>query len=284
MLKTSLKFIARITEKSKPLQEFVRKTHFKGKVVTVSEIDSKYLPQGDLVEEVNGIKYKFNLADDIQKYIYFNVYERREMNMILPLISEGSVCMDVGANVGFYALNFAKRIGSNGKVYAFEASPTVATRLKENCSLNSFGNRVKIQDWAVSSKEGEVSFSISAQSNSGWGHIGNDARFEKISVKTNTLDNFFKEERVEKVDFMKVDIEGAEDDLMEGAKAVLSEKRIRYIFMEFCKMEKGEVKNRVNRFAEFGYAPVHEEEKLRKMQEGVIEPRDIIQNFLFEAK
>lgn len=285
VIKAPFKLIAALAEHSIGFREFIRNVHFKGKVVAVSYIDSRFLPKEDIIEECNGLKYALNLQDDIQKFIYFNVYERRDLKRVLELVNPGGICLDVGANVGVYALNFAKRVGKNGKVYAFEASPSVAQRLRRNIVLNGYENIIEVEEWAVSNQKGKISFAVSPDENSGWGHMGEDERFsETVSVETDTLDHFFEERKIHSVDLMKVDIEGAEDKLIEGAHKVLSEKRIKYIYMEFCKMSSKEVTGRLNRLQNFGYFPEKDDESvLEKMQMDSRFSQNMIKNFLFSC-
>lgn len=286
VVKIPFKMIARLAERSNGFREFIRSMHFKGKVVAVCSIDPRFLPKDEIIEECGGIKYALDLQDDVQRCIYFNVYERRSMSRVLGLAREGGICLDVGANVGGYALNFAKRVGKTGKVYAFEASPKVAQKLRKNIALNSFESIIEVEEWAVADRKSKISFSVSPDANSGWGHIGEDERFaETITVEANTLDNFFDEKKIRSADLMKVDIEGAEDKLIEGARKVLSEKRIRYIYMEFCKMNSEEVKSRLERLKSFGYFPEKEDEKiLERMRRDDDFSRNQIQNFLFSCE
>ena len=283
--KIPFKMIAALAERSSAFREFIRKIHFKGKVVAVSDINSNFLPKEEIIEECNGLKYALNLQDDIQKFVYFNVYERRNLKRVLALVSEGGVCLDVGANVGVYALHFAKRVGKRGKVYAFEASPKVTQKLRKNIALNTLEKIIEVEEWAVADQKGVVSFAVSPDGNSGWGHIGEDERFgETISIPTNTLDNFFEERKIHSVDVMKVDIEGAEDKLIEGAQKILSEKRIRHIYMEFCKMSSEEVKCRMEKLESFGYFPEKDDESiLSRMKKDDYFSRNRVENFLFSC-
>jgi len=262
-------------------RDLIRNVHFKGKYTLICHVDIDS-PKGIIIEECNGIKYELNLRDDIQKLIYFNVYEKKYLDRVLKLIPQHGICIDVGANVGYYALNFAKN--SCKKVYAFEANPIVANKLRNNISLNYFEPIIEVSEYAVSDKISKVTFSLSPEENSGWGHIGEDERFEKIVVDTYTLDKFFEDKGLEEVDLMKVDVEGAEDMLIEGAQRVLSEQRIRHIFMEFCKMSSDAVKNRLNRLRQFGYIPDKEDEAvLERMKTDNHYSTKLVRNFLFHA-
>lgn len=168
---------------------------------------------------------------------------------------------------------------------AFEASPKVAQKLRKNIKLNALEKIIEVEEWAVADRKGKVSFAISPDENSGWGHIREDERFgETISVATNTLDNFFEERKIHSADVMKVDIEGAEDKLIEGAQKILAEKRIRYIYMEFCKMSSEAVKDRLERLQSFGYFPEKDDASiLSRMKKEDHFSRNRIENFLFSC-
>ncbi len=201
LLRLPFKVIARLCEWSPQCRNVLRSVHFKGKSVAVNFIDLACFAEQPLLAECDGIRYELDLQDEIQRMIYFNYYERQSLKKVLNLIASGSACLDVGANVGFYALNFARKVGGAGKVFAFEANPTVAEKLKRNIALNGFEQIVEVAEWAVSDKVGESVFSMTSDENSGWGHLGEDSRFEHTIVKTNTLDNFFEEKGLEQVDF-----------------------------------------------------------------------------------
>jgi len=280
LLKIPASILGYLINQFPKFRNFIRKIHFKGKYTLICYIDID--KTNTIVAECDGVKYELDLQDDIQKLIYFNVYEKANLNKVLGLIQPGAICLDVGANVGYFALHFAKNLCS--KVYAFEANPVVAEKLKRNISLNNFEHLIEVNQWAVADKVGEVTFSLSSDSNSGWGHIGEDTRFEKIVTKTDTLDNFFEEKGLEKVDLMKVDIEGAEDMLIEGAKRILSEQRIKHIHMEFCKMTSESVKNRLCRLQDFGYFPDKQDRRiLERMKVNNNYSVRTVRNFTFHA-
>jgi FkbM family methyltransferase len=194
--------------------------------------------------------------------------------------------------VGFYALNFAKRVGTTGKVYAFEPSPDLAQKFKKNIQLNNYDRIIEIHQLGVCDKIGFSLFALSPNQNSGWGHLCTDEQFstneqfnQTIAIQTDTLDNFFEEKQINTVKFMKVDIEGAEDKLIEGAKKVLHEKRVKHIYMEFCTMSATETLSRIEKLASFGYFPEKKDKAvLDKMCKDDLFSRSLVENFLFSCK
>ncbi len=229
------KSIASFIEQNSSILEYVRTHHFKGKVVVVSQIQEKFLPEGEFVAEVNGIKYQLNCKDWIQKNIYFDTFERREITTALQYVRTGGVYFDVGANIGFYALNFAKKTGGSGKVFAFEPDPKTYQKLVHNIKLNQFYQIIEPFEMAVSEKSGEKTFYINSESSSAWGTIIPEGKQQAISssvVKTTSLDEFVNERGIKEIDFMKVDIEGGEFEFMEGAISTFKHKAVKKIFIE----------------------------------------------------
>lgn len=103
---------------------------------------------------------KMSISPHIEKEYYFGTYEP-DMQQVLPrLITKGMTVYNLGANIGFFTLILARLVGPNGQVIAFECSPTVVVRLRENISLNRLEN-VMIEPFAVGDVNGEVSFSFS---------------------------------------------------------------------------------------------------------------------------
>ncbi|MDH3224245.1 MAG: FkbM family methyltransferase [Gemmatimonadota bacterium] len=70
--------------------------------------------------------------DDVQRRIFFGIFEQKEIALVKGLVGRGDVCLDVGANVGFYACHLGRLVGSTGKVFAFEPEPRNAVRLETN--------------------------------------------------------------------------------------------------------------------------------------------------------
>ncbi len=184
----------------------------------------------------NKIHYSLNLNDPLQKKIFLSLYESKDLQLVLNYIKPGAICIDVGANIGFYTLHMAKALNNRGKVYAFEADPGVFEKLKTNCGLNNFSSpTVQLFCAAVSNKTGETEFYQSSDVCTGSGSIENfpDIGGQKIQVKSIALDDFLEEEKISNIDMLKVDIEGHEFSLLQGAESALKKHIIKNIFLEF---------------------------------------------------
>jgi FkbM family methyltransferase len=134
------------------------------------------------------------------------VYNTDEFDLIDAALSEGDVFVDIGANIGLYALTVARRVGQGGRVIAIEPEPTALARLKDNVAANA-GARVEIYPCAVGDRTGEVSFT---SDNSNLGH----SRIESggaLSVPMVPLADLLIKAGLERVDALKIDVEGFED-------------------------------------------------------------------------
>ena len=151
--------------------------------------------------------------------------EREVQAALLQYLRPGMTFYDIGANIGFLSLLAARAVGKDGKVFAFEADPDVAARLRENVARNEFPG-ITVQEKAVNDKSGPVFFARTDPSTSpdrGLGHIVNQGGAGTIQVEGISLDDFANAAMAP--DFLKCDVEGAESDVFRGAQKLLAEKR-----------------------------------------------------------
>lgn len=140
---------------------------------------------------------------------------------IQKLLEPGMVFIDVGAHIGEYSLLASPLVGSLGSVHAFEPNPHVCKFLEMNIRTNKLKN-VKLYQLAVSEKKGSTTFQVYDEPSIGSISKLNDPHTNKtkesIVVSTVRLDNILHDN---KVDLIKVDVEGAELFVMRGAEALL---------------------------------------------------------------
>ena len=153
-------------------------------------------------------------------------YDPVETELVKKEIKEGSTVIDIGANMGYYTLLFAKLVGKKGKVYSFEPEPNNFALLKKNISINNYHN-VNIQQKAVSNTNEKINL---YQLNKTTGYTIAPYRFgdKKIQVKSIRLDDNINE----KIDFVKIDVEGAEHHVLSGMKNILRNQKIK-LLLEF---------------------------------------------------
>ena len=126
-------------------------------------------------------------------------------------VGEDDVVVDVGAHIGVFSV-FAAKKARKGRVYAFEPLPENFRLLKENIKRNNASNIVAANT-ALSSKKGERKFYVDPE-NSGGHSFYPAEKSKEITVRTDTLENFLADNKVTRIDFLKMDCEGAEYDIL----------------------------------------------------------------------
>ena len=166
--------------------------------------------------------------------------ERAEQMFYLQYLREGMVVFDVGASVGELTLLFSRFVGE-GQVHAFEASSVVFERLRTVTGAAACPN-VFINHLAVAEAEGKVRLNVYDERHLGWNTLANrplenygiDVKPVAIEdVEATTIDNYCEREGIGKIDLLKIDVEGAEFQVLTGAHRMLREQRIACITFEF---------------------------------------------------
>ena len=166
---------------------------------------------------------KVNLSDWIQQQIYFVDYsDLNGISYLKKQLKAGNVFIDIGANIGAYSLIASKLVGSNGKVVSFEPVSLICKQLKQNIKLNNLANIV-VEPKAVFDKNTTLELFISDHQNMGMSSILNHSHEtgEKQSVQAITIDEYVKIKSLLKIDFIKIDIEGAEINALRGMKQTI---------------------------------------------------------------
>lgn len=173
-------------------------------------------------------KYIFYyLANDkyIGQRIALEKYEPYETQLILRQTKKGNTVIDVGANIGYYTVLLADKVGKTGKVYAFEPDKVNFEILKKNIEANNLKN-VEIINAAVGSKAGKLKLHKSKDNLGDHKLYGDDKETEEVKIIK--LDNFIKEP----IDLMKIDTQGWEPEVIEGAKKIISKNKP-IMFLEY---------------------------------------------------
>jgi FkbM family methyltransferase len=151
----------------------------------------------------------------------FHRYEKRDSDLLKLIIKDGDVCIDAGANIGFYTLLMAGATPT-GTVHSFEPMPLNWHLLNASVCLNGMKNII-LNNVALGEKRGNSSFSASVDgAYSSMVDVGRKKESEKIIVSVETLDDYLAESNVQRVNIMKVDVEGAEGLVLNGARKLFS--------------------------------------------------------------
>jgi FkbM family methyltransferase len=145
-------------------------------------------------------------------------YELEKQRAFAQVTSLGATVLDLGANVGFYTLLAGKLVGSSGHVYAFEPVPRNLQYLRRHIALNGLTN-VTVIEAAICNANGQRRFKF--HKSAAMGHLSDNGQVE---VNTVTLDHFVFRSGIAP-NTIKIDVEGAEFSVLQGAREVLSQHR-----------------------------------------------------------
>lgn len=170
------------------------------------------------------IRLQVHLSDWIQQQLYFlGDYEKPEIDYLSDFLKPGDVFIDIGANIGLFSFNASKIVGDEGKIYAFEAFPPNYKQFKENILLNKFENIIT-ENKAISSQNSTMEIFYNEKDN----NIGMASAFlknftSKEIVESTTLDQYSEDHHIDKINLIKIDIEGGEYDALLGMNRILTE-------------------------------------------------------------
>jgi len=171
----------------------------------------------------------------------FAEVERAERIFYLNYLREAMTVFDIGANVGELTLLFSRFAGSSGKVHAFEASRAAFQKLEIVCRAAGKRN-VTLNHLALADKKGSIrlhiydddylSFNTQAvRKIEEYGRDVNPVEIEEVSAAT--VDDYCEENGIEQIDLLKIDVEGAEAQVMRGARKMLESGRVKCLTFEF---------------------------------------------------
>lgn len=166
---------------------------------------------------------------------FFGSYEPELRDIMRSVLSAGGVAIDVGANVGWHTLLLARLAGPGGRVLAVEPNPSVRAQLQRNVGLNRL-TQVEIVACALADASGVSEFIApdASDPSSASGHIvseGNEGA-TSVRVETSTLDLLAEQKQLGRVDLIKIDAEGFDWPVLQGAELTIARHRP-YIIFEF---------------------------------------------------
>lgn len=160
-------------------------------------------------------------------------YDENENKFISRFIKPGFISFDIGANQGFYTIFLAKLAGSQGKVFAFEPAPSEFRKLRWNMLINRLRN-VVMESLALGCQEGSSDMYLCLSGKGSYSSLRSPsedvkARKKLIRVAITTLDAYIQHNNIPTIDFIKIDVEGGELDVLKGGIDALS--RLRPVIM-----------------------------------------------------
>ncbi len=187
-------------------------------------------PRSPVEESVNGGRMLLDLDDYVQRKIWYRSFEPVTARALGRLLRPGDMAFDVGANVGFYTLLFASRVGPSGSVHAFE--PVNGDVLEANLELSGLQN-VFVSRTAAGAAPGTVAIGRHAGAeglSSGAWRRG--PALEALEVEQVTLDDYVEAHVPGQIRLVKIDVEGMEPDVIAGLTRTLAAGRVDALLVE----------------------------------------------------
>lgn len=162
-------------------------------------------------------------------------FEKSETDLCKQCIKPGMTVIDIGANIGYFTVLFARLVGGKGRVLAFEPEPGNFLFLEKNIAVNHF-TCINAYNLALSDRVSTMDLYVGDKSQTTSSFIKENILYEesvdRVSVKTVKLDEFLEENHIENVDFVKIDVQGFEEIVFRGAEKLLRSPNLS-IIMEF---------------------------------------------------
>ncbi|MCS4537246.1 MAG: FkbM family methyltransferase [Thaumarchaeota archaeon] len=178
---------------------------------------------------INGWKMKIHLNDPgiSSELALFKIHEPISTQILNKLVKGGHYCLDIGANIGYYALLTAGIVGKTGHVMALEPHPANFSKLLENVSINNLSN-IDCSNVACSNHDGKAIMETSLQSN--WHRIAQENGNGGLEVQVRKVDTLAR--NLTQLNLMRMDVEGHEYEVIEGSHNTIGTFKPA-LFMEF---------------------------------------------------
>ena len=155
--------------------------------------------------------------------------------------------IDVGANIGKYSIILGKKLKDNGQVISIEPEPRNFEILNKNIKLNNLKNVTAINN-GLYSKKGKLDFYLTSEKSGDGAHSLIKKTNNKIQIKVDTLDNIIKEKGLKDIKLIKIDVEGAEANVLKGAKKTLKKYHPKLIFEAWDETYFKKIKNILDKY------------------------------------
>jgi FkbM family methyltransferase len=184
-------------------------------------------------KNINTITYDLHLNQWMEYALYFGI-KNEDKAWLYKAIKPGFTIIDVGVNFGETLLNFAMLTGENGSVFGFEPMPYIFEKCKHNLKLNNFKNIV-LENYALSDTKEVLAVTDPLNGNSGGTYVSKNIaeHNQKLTISATTLDEYVIENGIGKIDFIKIDVEGYETNVIKGAIETI-EKFKPLLWIEIC--------------------------------------------------
>ena len=174
---------------------------------------------------VDGLVIRIYPKNEIYRSIFVNgIYDPNMVIVTERFLPKNGVMIEAGANMGYFSMLISKYLSAEGKIYALEPSKRDFSRLTDNVSINRLSKAISCHNLAVFDKIGTEKLTVACEERSALNTMGSAFSFKGVDkvevadVMTITLDEFAKNEGIERLDVLKLDVEGSELRALQGGK------------------------------------------------------------------
>lgn len=171
---------------------------------------------------------EFQLDLQSEKDLWLGTYEAALLDRLPGWIKPAMTVYDVGANIGYLTVGFARLVGPRGEVHAFEPLPSNLMRLKQALAENDLEGRVEVVASAVAAQSGSATFLVHQSGGMGklQGSFGRREEYQdEVEVAVISLDDYIENQAGPEPDWVKLDVEGGEGAVVAGATNLLERAR-----------------------------------------------------------
>lgn len=180
-------------------------------------------PSESQVFDCRGVLAGYRMSIDWNRFrsFIYGTWEPEVIGAVTATVKPGMAVIDIGAHTGYYTLIFAKCVGAGGRVFSFEPLPGNFALLQKNVELNHLQN-VRLHNQAVFSRTQGITITVSDdQPNPGGGSMYGERGVKQYDVDAVSLDDFCEKSALQP-DILKMDVEGAEYDVLIGARKTIA--------------------------------------------------------------
>lgn len=168
--------------------------------------------------------------DSLSLSVYGKI-DSLETEILKKILKKGDVVLDIGSNIGYYTLIAADCVGETGQVFAFEPDPSNFDLLQKNIRVNNYSNVTLVQK-AVANENGSTKLFLSTFNNGDHRLYDSSEGRDSIIIDVVRLDDFFADFK-RPINFIKIDIQGAEEKAFQGMKNLLQNNQELNMIVEF---------------------------------------------------
>jgi FkbM family methyltransferase len=242
----------------------------------------------------DGFRMRLDQGDPLQRAMAAGRRYESDVTWVYPyLLRPGDRVVDGGAHIGYLTLLASRCVGPSGEVHAFEPIPRTFAALEENVRLNRAAN-VRLNRVALAARPGETLLEVPIDPEGegllAWGATSVHLRRGPIErAPAQTLDEYARTHRLDRIRLLKLDLEGAELEALRGMEELLGGSRIAYIVCElntFLADAQGHRYDATPAYCErFGYRAydLGRPGRLRRIDDPIVETRHLVTDLLFVA-